>query len=187
MTSLCDLFTNPITADVLPYISSSDARMLSGLAVASMFRHVVASVRRSITLLTSPLARRSPLVESTLLQIWSEIDTSSRYASIFRQSVENTNFGEGEMRPKTHVWFRDLIGIKGQHLLGIHGMLCRRLDAEEERVRNVEGEGKEGEGESYVEMLRRVKESSDERFLEVSREWTAMLVSLLDLSYFMLS
>lgn len=58
-------------------------------------------------------------------------------------------------------------------------MLCRRLDAEEERVAKEGGEGKEGEGtESYVEMLRRVKESSDERFLEVSREWTAMLVSL---------
>ncbi|GAA6023933.1 hypothetical protein JCM11491_000292, partial [Sporobolomyces phaffii] len=175
LTSLCDLFTNPITADVLPYISSNDARMLSGLAVASMFRHVVACVRTTITLLTSPLARRSRLQESSLGQIWSEIDTTSRFTAIFRQSVESTDFGS-DPPAKTHVWFRDLLGIKGQHLLGIHSMICRRLDDEEARVAKEGGPTTKEDGtETYLNMLRRVKDQSDERFLHVAREWTAMI------------
>lgn len=175
LTSLCDLFTNPITADVLPYISSHDTRMLSGLAVASMFRHVVACVRKSIDLLTSPLARRSPLQEASLNQIWSEIDNSSHLTSLFRRSVESADF-DPEAASKTHVWFRDLAGIKGQHTLGVHLMICQRLDEEEARVTK-EGRQpvKEDGSESYLAMLRRLKDASDERFLQVAREWTAMI------------
>lgn len=153
--------------------------MLAGLAVASMFRHVVASVRTTITLLSSPLARRSRMSESALNQVWSEIDTSSRFTSIFRQSVDSVDFG-ADVPAKTHVWFRDLIGIKGQHLLGVHLLICQRLDAEEARVAKTGGPavGDDG-GESYLDMLRRVKEESDNRLLQVAREFTAMIVSLL--------
>ncbi|GAA5963875.1 hypothetical protein JCM3765_004048 [Sporobolomyces pararoseus] len=177
LTSLCDLFTNPITADVLPYISSNDTRMLSGLAVASMFRHVVACVRKSITLLTSPLARRSPLQEASLSQIWSEIDNSSHLTSLFRRSVESADFGP-DAAASTHAWFRDLLGIKGQHTIGVHGMICQRLDEEEARVAK-EGPPapKEDGSETYLDMLRRVKDTSDERLLQVAREWTAMIQS----------
>ncbi|GAA5892229.1 uncharacterized protein JCM6883_007292, partial [Sporobolomyces salmoneus] len=175
LTSLCDLFTNPITADVLPYISSKDTRLLAGLAVASMFRHVVASVRRTITLLASPLARRSRLNEDSLNLIWSEIDNTSRFTQIFRQSVDSVDFGS-DAPDRTHVWFRDLMGIKGQHLLGIHTLICQTLDREEARVAKMSGGStQEDGGDTYLGMLRRVKDQSDERILSVAREFTAMI------------
>ncbi|GAA5910710.1 hypothetical protein JCM5296_006820 [Sporobolomyces johnsonii] len=168
LTSLCDLFTNPLTADVMSYVSSDDARMLSGLAVASMFRFVVTIVRNTITRLTGPLARRQPLEESTVRELWAEIDTSSRCAAIFRQSVEKVTFGPDP--PKTHVWFRDLTSIKSQHTLGIHLNIIKRLD-EEEAV------AKEGskDGGAYLEVLKRLKDRSDERFLDAAREYTKLL------------
>ncbi|GAA6064577.1 hypothetical protein JCM10212_006202 [Sporobolomyces blumeae] len=168
LTSLCDLFTNPITADVMSYVTSTDARMLSGLAVASIFRHVVVSVRSTVVRLTGPLARRQRVEEATVDSIWSEIDGSSRLAAIFRQSVDTVSFGPNP--PKTSVWFRDLVGIKAQHLLGIHRNLCNRLDDEEAASKNGAKDGG-----AYLDMLRRLKDRSDERLLGVSREWTAMI------------
>ncbi|GAA5955819.1 hypothetical protein JCM21900_001724 [Sporobolomyces salmonicolor] len=168
LTSLCDLFTNPLTADVMSYVSSDDARMLSGLAVASIFRFAVTIVRNTITRLTGPLARRQPLAESTVQELWAEIDTSSRFAAIFRQSVKNVTFGPDP--PKTHVWFRDLTSIKSQHTLGIHLNIIKRLDEEEAVVR----QGSK-DGGAYCEVLKRLKDRSDERLLDAAREYTKLL------------
>lgn len=65
LASLCDLFTNPITADVMSYVSSNDARMLSGLAVASIFRYCVSIVRNTVLRLTGRASFPSPSNERT--------------------------------------------------------------------------------------------------------------------------
>jgi len=57
--------TGSITADVIPYITSSDPLLLSGLAVASIFRYLVSTVRDTVSRLTNrassfPFSPRTP-------------------------------------------------------------------------------------------------------------------------------
>lgn len=52
LNSLSDLFNSPITTDVISYVSSTDPRMLSGLAVAAIFRYSVSGVRNTVSRLT---------------------------------------------------------------------------------------------------------------------------------------
>ncbi|GAA5987138.1 hypothetical protein JCM10908_001045 [Rhodotorula pacifica] len=165
LNSLSDLFNSPITADVISYVSSSDPRMLSGLAVASIFRYCVTSVRNTVARLTGPLARRQRLSAQAVHEIWSEIDESARYGSIFRQSVERATFGPDA--PKTDVWFRDLTAMKSQHTLGIHLALSARLREEESKQQDADPE--------YLNTLRRLKQQSDDRLFRVSREYCHIL------------
>ncbi|GAA5861270.1 hypothetical protein JCM3774_002248 [Rhodotorula dairenensis] len=167
LNSLSDLFNSPITADVISYVSSSDPRMLSGLAVASIFRFCVTSVRNTVARLTGPLARRQRLNPQVVHEIWNEIDESARYGSIFRESVERATFGPDA--PKTDVWFRDLIAMKSQHTLGIHLALSARLREEESRQQEADPE--------YLNTLRRLKHDSDGRLFRVAREYCHVLHS----------
>ncbi|BGP23916.1 hypothetical protein JCM10295v2_002817 [Rhodotorula toruloides] len=166
LASLCDLFTNPVTADVMSYVSSNDARMLSGLAVASIFRYCVSVVRNTVTRMTGPLARRQRLTEQVVHDIWTEIDEGSRFGAVFRQSVERATFGADA--PKTDVWFRDLIAMKSQHTLGVHFAILDRLREEEQKA-------PEYQDPEYVHALRRLRQQSDERLFYVAREYTRVL------------
>ncbi|TKA57694.1 hypothetical protein B0A53_00843 [Rhodotorula sp. CCFEE 5036] len=165
LNSLSDLFNSPITADVISYVSSSDPRMLSGLAVASIFRFCVTSVRSTVARLTGPLARRQRISAQVVHEIWSEIDESARYGAIFRQSVERSTFGTDA--PKTDVWFRDLTAMKSQHTLGIHLALSARLREEESKQQEADPD--------YLNMLRRLKQQSDHRLFRVAREYCHIL------------
>ncbi|GAA5970594.1 hypothetical protein JCM11641_007363 [Rhodosporidiobolus odoratus] len=169
LTLLCDLFTNPIAADPEPYITSTDARMLSGLAVAAVFRYCVTIIRNTITRFTGPLAWRQRVEEQVIHELWAEIDQTTRYAGIFRRSVDNASFGPEA--PKTDVWFRDLTGVKSQHILGIHLSLVKRLEEEEAAVR----EQGDKDGGAYLALLRSLKAQSDVRMLSVAREYTQLL------------
>lgn len=42
---LCELLSNPITAEVMDFITSDDPRNLCGLAVVACFRHLTTIVR----------------------------------------------------------------------------------------------------------------------------------------------
>jgi len=58
-------------------------------------------------------------------------------------------------------------------------MICQRLDQEEAKLEKEGGAGagaKEDGNESYIETLRRIKDQSDERFLNVAREFVTMIV-----------
>ncbi|BGP54961.1 hypothetical protein JCM8202v2_002549 [Rhodotorula sphaerocarpa] len=165
LDSLSDLFNSPVTADVMAYVSSTDPRMLSGLAVASIFRFCVSSVRSTVLRLTGPLARRKRLDPQVVQELWSQIDDSTRFGSIFRQSVERATFGPDA--PKTDVWFRDLTAMKSQHTLGIHLALSARLREEESKEADADPD--------YLEMLRRLKQQSDDRLFRVSREYCHVL------------
>ncbi|GAA5948812.1 hypothetical protein JCM10213_008691 [Rhodosporidiobolus nylandii] len=169
LTLLCDLFTNPIAADPSAFISSTDSRMLSGLAVACIFRFVVNLIRSTVSRLTGPLARRQRVDPAVVQEIWAGIDESTRYQGIFRESVSSVTFGPEA--PKTDVWFRDLVVIKAQHVLGVSLFLSRRLDEEEE----IAASSPPADGAVYLESLRQLKQQADERMLSVAREYTGML------------
>ncbi|GAA6042007.1 hypothetical protein JCM8097_009142 [Rhodosporidiobolus ruineniae] len=167
---LCDLFTNPITADPAAYVSSDDPFTLSGIAVATIFRYCTNLVRNTVNRLTGPLASRLPVDERTVFELWTDIDQCSQYGAAFRKSVDATTFASPA--PKTDVWFRDLVAVKAQHVLGIHSNLIRRLQAEE----GVAPESR-ADGGAYLQMLLRLKSESEKRLLDVSREYTGLLRS----------
>lgn len=119
--------TGSITADVIPYITSTDPLLLSGLAVASIFRYLVSIVRDTVTRLTNrappllvllscsrrgaltfcacepaAIARRQRISEQMVQELWAAIDEGGRYGQIFRSSVERTTFGPNA--PNIDVW-----------------------------------------------------------------------------------
>ncbi|GAA5994266.1 uncharacterized protein JCM10292_001966 [Rhodotorula paludigena] len=168
LSTFSALLTGSLTADVLVYISSDDPNLLSGLAVAAIFRYCNAIIRDTVTRLTGPLARRNRLTEQTMREIWSQVDESARYALIFRSSVQRASFSANS--PNTDVWFRDLIAMRSQHTLGIHRSLAARLRDEEHKAATQS----EGDPE-YLDLLRRLKAQADERLFRVAQEYTALL------------
>ncbi|GAA5923652.1 hypothetical protein JCM3775_000461 [Rhodotorula graminis] len=170
LTAFSPLMTGSITADVIPYITSSDPLLLSGLAVASIFRYLVSTVRDTVNRLTNPIARRQRVSEQMVQELWAAIDEGGRYGSIFRASVERTSFGPNA--PNIDVWFRDIVAMRSQHLLGIHLCLSDRLREEEIKAATQPA----GEGDAaYLDVLRRLHRQSDERFFRVSREYCDLL------------
>lgn len=63
--------------------------------------------------------------------------------------------------------FRDLTAMKSQHTLGIHLALSARLREEESKEADADPD--------YLEMLRRLKQQSDDRLFRVSREYCHVL------------
>jgi len=65
--------------------------------------------------------------------------------------------------------------MRSQHLLGIHLCLVDRLREEETKAATQPA----GEGDAaYLDVLRRLKHQSDERFLRAAREYCDLLVRL---------
>lgn len=61
LSTFSALLTGSLTADVLVYISSDDPNLLSGLAVAAIFRYCNAIIRDTVTRLTGRKATRDSL------------------------------------------------------------------------------------------------------------------------------
>lgn len=112
---LCGLLANPITADVMTYVTSHDPRILTGLGVVSLFRNITTLIRsfaahvaareflslrrptRSLTRVHKALPRRQRLNVAAVREVWAGMDVSARYISIFHDSVH-----------KASLWGRDL-------------------------------------------------------------------------------
>ncbi|GAA5823472.1 hypothetical protein JCM11251_000644 [Rhodosporidiobolus azoricus] len=169
---LCDLFVSPFAADVQSFVSSTDPRMLSGIAVASIFRRCVTGFRNTVTRLTGPLARRSRLEESVLHELWTELDETARLSALFRQSVASAMLGP---EYKSDIWFRDLVVLRSQHTLGIHLSICARLAEEEAAAALAQEQQQPDENGPYLELLRGAKRQSDVRLLTAARELTELL------------
>ncbi|GAA5897114.1 hypothetical protein JCM6882_001796 [Rhodosporidiobolus microsporus] len=165
---LCDLFVAPFAADPQPFVSSTDARTLSGIAVAAIFRFCVSSIRNTISRLTGPLPRRQRLEEPVLHELWAELDESARLAGVFRQSVQSAMLGP---EYKSDIWFRDLIVLRAQHTLGIHLSIVARIREEEAAAQEPQTE----DNGPYLDLLRRVKRQSDGRLLAVSRDYAGLV------------
>ncbi|GAA6054141.1 hypothetical protein JCM3770_003216 [Rhodotorula araucariae] len=164
LSAFSPLLTGSLTADPIPYITSTDPSTLSGIAVACIFRYLVSIVRKTVTRLTGPLARRQRVTEQTMRELWADIDEGNRFGQIFHSSVQHTTFPLNSQNPD--VWFRDLIAMRSQHLLGIHLCLGDRLREEETKA--------DGDAE-YAELLRRLLRQSNERLFRAARDYCDLL------------
>ncbi|GAA6016164.1 hypothetical protein JCM10207_004468 [Rhodosporidiobolus poonsookiae] len=166
---LCDLFVNPYFADVESFVTSPEPQVLSGIAVASIFRFGIHSVRHTITKLTGPLARSRPVDEAAVRELWAEIDQLAHFAALFRRTVDSVTF-DPATAPRTDVWFRDLASLKACHTLAIHLALGKRLEQQEALAAE---SGKDEAG--ALDMLRRLRGESQTRAFAAAREAVAMM------------
>ncbi|BGP39142.1 hypothetical protein JCM10449v2_003080 [Rhodotorula kratochvilovae] len=170
LSAFSPLLTGSLTADPIPYITSTDPSTLSGIAVACIFRYLVSIVRNTVVRLTGPIARRQRVTEQTMHELWADIDEGNRFGQIFHNSVQHTTFPANSQNPD--VWFRDLVAMRSQHLLGIHLCLADRL--REEDTKAATQALAEGDAE-YAELLRRLLRQSDERLFRGARDYCELL------------
>ncbi|KAM0788978.1 hypothetical protein ACM66B_003050 [Microbotryomycetes sp. NB124-2] len=156
--------------DVMPSVTSNVPAVLSGLAVVSMFRHLTSIIRFAADKITSPISFRSRLDEAVVRRVWTQLDENARLIAIFQDSVAKTDWGP--TKPKSVAWFKDLISMTAQSLIGIHRAIVDRIELEHS---NGNSEADDPSYAAYFDTLRRIRDESAERFLTALREWAQII------------
>ncbi|KAK4055520.1 hypothetical protein OIV83_000066 [Microbotryomycetes sp. JL201] len=156
--------------DVTPSVTSTVPAVLSGLAVVSMFRHLTSIIRFAANKVTSPLSFRERLDEAVVRRMWAQLEENARLVAVFQDSVAKTDWGP--QRPKSVAWFKDLVSMTAQALIGIHRAIVDRFELEHSN-------GNSGVDDptyaAYLDTLRRIRDESAERFLTAIREWAQIV------------
>lgn len=104
------------------------------------------------------------------MSIWSDAEKSAVYSHQLIQSIRKANWSN-EGVPQSHVWFRDLTGVRAQLLYALHTFLSETLSSAERAAQSNDGPHAE------LPNLRHLKQASDRHFLVACRDLTHMLHS----------
>lgn len=168
LATLCEIVVNPVSDEVLAYITSDDPKILAGLGVIGIFKHMTMLFRFCSQRLSGPLARMRGIDTEAVRELWGEIDNNHRWAHIFRQK------GESVTPPLSNAlgWFRDSLNMRTQLTVAIHRDIERRLELERlDQAVNAA----DPSFARYLDALAELKAQSDARVLAVGREFVQFL------------
>lgn len=121
--------------------------------------------------MTLAVARKYGSVNSaSLLSIWSDAEKSAVFSHQLVQSIRRADWSKDGI-PQSHVWFRDMTGVRAQLLYGVHAFLTETLAQAEAAARDNDVAAPHAD----LPNLRHLKQSSDRHFLVACRDLTHML------------
>lgn len=174
LAALCEIVVNPISDEVLAYISSDDPTILAGLGVIGIFKHITMLFRSCSARVSGPIARRKAIDADAVKELWAQLDQSQQWSRIFRQK------GEQVAPPLANAqnWFRDSLNMRSQLTIAIHTNLETRIENERmdpNPAFATQAQHAQNGYASYLDALLALKAQSDQRLLAVGREFVKFM------------